>query len=223
MNLFEAGLGYERVFPLFPIMDFKLKGGVKYFDRQGVIDRCARCKAFGDDFEMEFRVVHPDGSIHWLYDRGRTFLDADGRPQTMTGACVDITDRKSAEAALRASESFYRQTLESVPGMTFTAREDGQADYLSEQVAAFTGAPVGDFLGGNWIAALHPDVLLVAMGVPRVSGARPRSGWKVLTKSRWSPRSTLLSRTDSEVRKLKPCVSRLPKPAVTAAPSVSRS
>jgi hypothetical protein len=37
-NLRELGVGYERVFPLFPVMDFKLKGGVKYYDRQGVIE-----------------------------------------------------------------------------------------------------------------------------------------------------------------------------------------
>jgi roadblock/LC7 domain-containing protein len=37
-NLRELGVGYERVFPLLPLMDFKLKGGVKYIDRQGVIE-----------------------------------------------------------------------------------------------------------------------------------------------------------------------------------------
>lgn len=37
-NMRELGAGYERVFPLFPVMDFKLKGGVKYIDRQGVIE-----------------------------------------------------------------------------------------------------------------------------------------------------------------------------------------
>jgi hypothetical protein len=35
-NLRELSLGYERVFPLYPLMDFKLKGGAKYIDRQGV-------------------------------------------------------------------------------------------------------------------------------------------------------------------------------------------
>ncbi|MGZ3361510.1 MAG: PAS domain-containing protein, partial [Xanthobacteraceae bacterium] len=42
-------------------------------DRAEVIRRCERCRDAGDDFEMEFRVVYPDGSVHWLYDRGRTF------------------------------------------------------------------------------------------------------------------------------------------------------
>lgn len=73
-------------------------------DRAEVIRRCGRCRDFGDDFEMEFRVVYPDGSVHWLYDRGRTFLDAAGRAKTMTGACVDITDLSQAREALRRSD-----------------------------------------------------------------------------------------------------------------------
>ena len=126
-------------------------------DRAEVIERCRRCKEEARDFEMEFRVVYPDGSLHWLYDRGRTFLDAAGRAKTMTGACVDITERKRAEASLQASERFYRRTLESVPGMTFTTLEDGFCDYLSEQWHHFTGVPVAVHFGHNWGLALHPD------------------------------------------------------------------
>ncbi|MCC2632507.1 MAG: hypothetical protein K0S48_393 [Ramlibacter sp.] len=73
-------------------------------DRAEVIRRCERCRDFGDDFEMEFRVVYPDGSEHWLYDRGRTILDAAGRAKTMTGACVDITDLWQAREAVRRSD-----------------------------------------------------------------------------------------------------------------------
>jgi PAS domain S-box-containing protein len=73
-------------------------------DRAEVVRRCGRCRDFGDHFEMEFRVIYPDGSVHWLYDRGRTFLDAAGRAKTMTGACVDITDLWQAREALRQSD-----------------------------------------------------------------------------------------------------------------------
>jgi hypothetical protein len=38
VNLRELGGSYERVFPIYPLFDFKLKGGVKYIDRQGVIE-----------------------------------------------------------------------------------------------------------------------------------------------------------------------------------------
>ena len=57
----------------------------------------------------------------------------------------------------------------------------------------------------------------VAKGAPRVSGDRPRSGWKVLTKSRSEPRSLLASRTASVASTLKPSLSRLPMPPVNDA------
>ncbi len=73
-------------------------------DRAEVVRRCERCRDAGDDFEMEFRVVYPDGSEHWLYDRGRTFLDSTGRAKTMTGACVDITEYVRTREALRVAD-----------------------------------------------------------------------------------------------------------------------
>lgn len=73
-------------------------------DRAEVIRRCESCRDVGDDFEMEFRVIYPDGSVHWLYDRGRTFLDPTGRAKTMTGACVDITDYVHVREALKLAD-----------------------------------------------------------------------------------------------------------------------
>lgn len=81
-------------------------------DRAGVLERCRRCKDEGADFAMEFRVVWPDGSVHWLDDRGKTFLDPGGRPSYMTGACVDITERKRADERFRELDeraTFVRQ------------------------------------------------------------------------------------------------------------------
>ncbi len=77
-------------------------------DRAGVIARCRRCAEEGADFDMEFRVVQPDGSLRWLSDQGRTLCDAQGRPLYMTGACVDITARRQAEEDLRRSREDLR-------------------------------------------------------------------------------------------------------------------
>ncbi|MET3762305.1 PAS domain-containing protein [Sphingomonas sp. UYEF23] len=73
-------------------------------DRALVIAACEACAATGVDFSGEFRVVRPNGEVRWLYDRGKTSLGPDGRPSMMTGACVDVTDRRLASAALAASE-----------------------------------------------------------------------------------------------------------------------
>ncbi|MDQ3211940.1 MAG: ATP-binding protein [Acidobacteriota bacterium] len=78
-------------------------------DRPRVIAGCERSALDGSDFDMEFRVVWPDGSVHWLADRAKAFPDEHGRPLYMTGACADITARKRAEDALRDSEARYRR------------------------------------------------------------------------------------------------------------------
>ncbi len=52
--------------------------------------------------ESEYRIVHPDGSIRWIVDRGMAFFDADGRLARVVGASVDVTE--SRDAAERARE-----------------------------------------------------------------------------------------------------------------------
>lgn len=47
-----------------------------------------------EEFAHEFRVVHPDGTVRWLYGRGSFFYDDDGKPVRMVGAMVDTTERR---------------------------------------------------------------------------------------------------------------------------------
>lgn len=64
------------------------------------------------DYEAEYRVVHPDGSIHWIFGKGRGVYDRSGAAVKMLGVVIDITERKQAEAALKTSEEQLRLTLE---------------------------------------------------------------------------------------------------------------
>jgi len=68
-------------------------------DLQQVLDAYERSAKQGHDFDEEFRVVLPDGSVRWISDRARMTLDASGRPKYLTGACVDVTKRREAETA----------------------------------------------------------------------------------------------------------------------------
>ncbi len=61
------------------------------------------CALRGADFEMEYRVVHPNGDVRWLYDRAK-MESVEGRPTYLVGACTDITERKLAHQALIESE-----------------------------------------------------------------------------------------------------------------------
>jgi PAS domain S-box-containing protein len=66
-------------------------------DRYVLADTVAKAVAKGKDHYFEYRVVHPDGSIHWLEARGTVLLDDEGKPCSMHGVSVDITRRKRAE------------------------------------------------------------------------------------------------------------------------------
>ena len=52
-------------------------------------------------FEAEWRVVWPDGSVHWLAGRAMVYRDDSGWPQRMLGVNIDITDRKAGEELMR--------------------------------------------------------------------------------------------------------------------------
>jgi PAS domain S-box-containing protein len=70
-------------------------------------DRAAVALAFrqsaesGAALDIEFRIVRSDGSVRWLRGHGKVLFDAGGDPTRLTGACVDITERRHTEEQLR--------------------------------------------------------------------------------------------------------------------------
>ena len=52
-------------------------------------------------YDTEYRIVWPDGSVHWVHSKAKLFFDAPGHPYRMTGAIIDITTRKQAEEEIR--------------------------------------------------------------------------------------------------------------------------
>jgi PAS domain S-box-containing protein len=54
-----------------------------------------------DYFDIEYRIVRPDGATRWVHDRGVLSLNEEGRPCRINGISADITDRKRAETDLQ--------------------------------------------------------------------------------------------------------------------------
>jgi PAS domain S-box-containing protein len=66
-------------------------------DRDMFIQKCASATEQGTDLHVEYRLVWPDGSVHWIEEVGQAYQDDSGRTIRMTGTCQDITERKEAE------------------------------------------------------------------------------------------------------------------------------
>ena len=95
-------------------------------DTSQVVAAINKALAEKADFEVEFRVIHPDGEVHWLSNFGRTIYDEYGNPLRMAGTTQDITERKRAEWELRdakeAAEAASRAKSEFLANMSHEIR-----------------------------------------------------------------------------------------------------
>ena len=63
----------------------------------------------GEPVSMEYRIIRPDGTMRWIWDRAYPVCDVSGQFVRTVGVALDITDRKLAEEKLRKSEQELRQ------------------------------------------------------------------------------------------------------------------
>ena len=73
-------------------------------DRTRVSEAIANARQNRKLYTAEFRIVKPDGTVHWLAARGKFYYARNGDPERMLGVSQDITERKLAEEKLREYE-----------------------------------------------------------------------------------------------------------------------
>jgi len=91
------------------------------------------------DYNIEFRIVWPDGSTHWINGRGQVFYDSHGKPLRMLGFALDITDRKNSEEALRLAyeemeKRVQERTLELIKSNQVLEAEIAERKKVEEEV-----------------------------------------------------------------------------------------
>ncbi|MGH7636814.1 MAG: PAS domain S-box protein, partial [Gemmatimonadaceae bacterium] len=74
----------------------RLLGAIHRDDLPRVLAAYEQSAKHGADFDEEFRIVLPDGSVRWISDRARMSLDEAGAPRYLTGACADVTALREA-------------------------------------------------------------------------------------------------------------------------------
>ncbi|HEX6986790.1 MAG TPA: PAS domain S-box protein, partial [Planctomycetaceae bacterium] len=164
-------LGLEPVETTQPVEEFF--GRVHPDDREAVRAAFEASVRHGRSLSSEFRVVWPDGTVRWLRDQGEVFPTRAGNGSYMAGACVDVTERRLVEEALRESEERLRLVVEGATDFAiFTLDEARTVTSWSSGAAAMFGYSEEEIVGCPGDLLFTPEDQ--ASGVPAEEARKAR-------------------------------------------------
>ncbi|MGH9140886.1 MAG: PAS domain-containing protein, partial [Vicinamibacterales bacterium] len=131
----------------------------------------------GAPYHNEFRIVAPVGQTRWIANLGQVYRDDDGRPLRMVGVVCDVTDRKLAECALRASEEKFRALVETTSEWIWAIDREGRITYSNPTVEQILGYRPQELIGRSLRSLVHDEDLAKAEAVLSRSLAEKR-GWR---------------------------------------------
>lgn len=156
----------ERIAPLFGYPEGELDTSYENFlkavhpdDRPAVIEAVNACVERDVPYEIEHRVVWPDGTVRWLLERGAIVRNAQGEALQMLGVVQDIDERKRAEMALaqRERELVEAQSIAHIGNWTADL-QSGELHW-SDEIYRIFGYEPGSFSPSvaAFRAAVYPD------------------------------------------------------------------
>jgi len=83
-------------------------------DREAVINAVNEAVVYDKPYNINHRIVRPDGEERFVRERGEVFRDESGEAQYMIGTVLDITEQKLAERELRIADNVFNQTSECI-------------------------------------------------------------------------------------------------------------
>jgi two-component system cell cycle sensor histidine kinase/response regulator CckA len=147
-----------RIFGLPPQED--LRTWAAWQDHVHPDDRLIRAAAVeqalrhGPRYDVEYRVVRPDGEIRVVQGQGEVERDHVGQPLRLFGILQDVTEQRRAEAARRAAEHRLEHVVASSPAILFTLPvthgQFGDIDWMSGNVEVLLGYRVEETLEPDW-------------------------------------------------------------------------
>jgi len=94
-------------------------------DRQRVRDHIEVSVRAVERFEVEYRIVHSDGGIRWVWECGSPIYNEQGEVEALEGFIQDITLRKQSEWALREAEERYHSIFNNAIEGIYQTSTDG--------------------------------------------------------------------------------------------------
>ncbi|MFQ5991919.1 MAG: PAS domain S-box protein [Nitrospiraceae bacterium] len=107
------------------------------------------------DYNVEYRIIRPDGSIRWIWDRAFPVQDQSRQVYRIVGIAEDITGRKRAEAVVDRLVRRNEQILHSAGEGIYGLDREGRATFVNPAAARMLGYTVADLIRQPMHQVLH--------------------------------------------------------------------
>lgn len=148
-------LGLDRGHPVSATLFFEHVHPDDLAHVRGKFADSVACRA---TFNEEFRIRRRDGAVRHLVGVGRVVEEAEGRPTRMIGVNYDITERRRAEEAVRASEKRLSAIIDTAVDAIVVIDERGIIQSVNPAVQKMFGHTPGELRGRN-VNMLMPEIL----------------------------------------------------------------
>jgi PAS domain S-box-containing protein len=130
-------------------------------DRGEAYEYCMACTQKGEDHLLEYRFRSKGGDYRWIRDVVGVETE-EGRPVTLRGVIIDITDQKEAEEELDEERRRLSTLLGHLPGMAYRCRNDPDwtMEFVSDGCASLTGFRADELVENrvtSYADLIHPD------------------------------------------------------------------
>ncbi|QGJ69747.1 Hypothetical protein PBC10988_14340 [Planctomycetales bacterium 10988] len=131
--------------------DGSIKNALEFIhpeDRESVRQRLQSVITSSEtSYQNNFRLLHPDGRVHWMQGHGIIERDPTGRALMVTGITVDITDRKKYEKGLIDREAHLRRVIDNMLNFVAILEPDGTLLEVNQTAIDVAGMKREEALG----------------------------------------------------------------------------
>lgn len=165
----------ERIAPLFGYAEGEIEVSYQNFikhihpDDLAAVEKAIQESIIdGKPYEIEHRIINPQGQVHWLLEKGSVFYDKHGNAEKMFGTVMSIHQRKLVELDLKQTQERFSIAIDGagdgVWDWDLNSGEVVVSDIYAEMLG-YTKQELSPFTLKHWQEMLHPEDKLSSLNL----------------------------------------------------------